>query len=949
METTSKEGDLEVQETALNNTENASLNLGKGEFLTPRKDPAAEIPNLCTPDTFKSPMNFSSVTVEQLGITPESFVKSPAGKPSSFKKSRRRSTVGVRGSPETNHLIRFIAQQRNLKSAEKSPLAQNSPFQSSPGLYRNGTSLREQISAFQSAFYSIKEDEKRTEHPEFLETAKSNSVGMCKNAEISETSSKRRKLSSQTHSDDKCTGVLDLQKFSMAASSNTDRACAVENCPTDPFEKSAETNLPQSGCLLEAPVPLSGLTGTSNGIKVASCVQCKEASDPDSTEKLMDIMDVSTDPAPKVRSLMPPLCGKDNSNTIILRSVLKKPTVKQFAEGLQELSDNLCENEAHPNLISNLTKDCKERKADHFKEPTLLNTRKRKKVTFGEDLTPEVFDESLPANSPLCKGGTPVCKKNLGSISRLLLEQSPVPEHLPQPNFDDNEENLENIEPLQVALAVLSPLKSSVADTLSGTDNVSSSNNHENKSHKVGRVTRTSKRKIALKGCRKKRGRPKKAVEKSLYGQRDFASKKPLLSPILELPEFPEVMPSIPRFQMMESDDFNSNGEHEEMKLPERKNLLPENLEDLQKHQGFNYDVSESCSSYITSSAALDTTTFDPDLNINTIEVNKNESIPKAEITLESEEELKTGAVINNPVTCASLVEQHVDLGHPKLDLICQSQELNVASQNVENIFQDFKTSEGKYIKEEKQNDFLVTTDGKLQIKHVMPGTQKDLGCSHVLTDKIEENQSQKEDLGRSSAESSQGRSLRGRKQRRRSLCFSRGQNFPCEEDGDQQPCVVLHTSLEKPELCKELSDSIEQTFQQTKSKTRVRRSTRLQKDLENEGLVWVSPPFSLSHTSQKTRRRTISTFDSSGFENLLSRKETVSSEETPRVLPDIPGKGNSEGFVATNNLPSKRRRKSFCVSSFENTKNTTPSKSYKRRMLLNEKGGKFSNDLSEI
>lgn len=79
---------------------------------------------------------------------------------------------------------------------------------------------------------------------------------------------------------------------------------------------------------------------------------------------------------------------------------------------------------------------------DHFKEPSILNTRKRKKVTFGEDLTPEVFDESLPANSPLCKGGTPVCKKNLGNISRLLLEQSSVPEHLPQPNFDDKGENL---------------------------------------------------------------------------------------------------------------------------------------------------------------------------------------------------------------------------------------------------------------------------------------------------------------------------------------------------------------------------------------------------------------------------------------------------------------------------------------------------------------------------
>lgn len=66
-------------------------------------------------------------------------------------------------------------------------------------------------------------------------------------------------------------------------------------------------------------------------------MQCKEASDPDSTEKIMDIMDVSTNPAPKVRSLMPPLCGRDtpSSNNIILRSVLKKPTVKQFAEGFQ--------------------------------------------------------------------------------------------------------------------------------------------------------------------------------------------------------------------------------------------------------------------------------------------------------------------------------------------------------------------------------------------------------------------------------------------------------------------------------------------------------------------------------------------------------------------------------------------------------------------------------------
>lgn len=81
-----------------------------------------------------------------------------------------------------------------------------------------------------------------------------------------------------------------------------------------------------------------------------------------------------------------------------------------------------------------------------FTFTALPNTKKRKRVTFGEDLSPEVFDESLPANTPLRKGQTPVRKKDLSSLSPPLLEQSPVPEWLPQPNFDDKEENLVSME-----------------------------------------------------------------------------------------------------------------------------------------------------------------------------------------------------------------------------------------------------------------------------------------------------------------------------------------------------------------------------------------------------------------------------------------------------------------------------------------------------------------------
>lgn len=49
-------------------------------------------------------------------------------------------------------------------------------------------------------------------------------------------------------------------------------------------------------------------------------------------------------------------------------------------------------------------------------------------------------------------------------------------------------------------------------------------------------------------------------------------------------------------------DDFNLNGEFEEVKFFERKNFLFQNLEDFQMNQGFNKNsVFEFCSFYIKS------------------------------------------------------------------------------------------------------------------------------------------------------------------------------------------------------------------------------------------------------------------------------------------------------------------------------------------------------------
>lgn len=50
---------------------------------------------------------------------------------------------------------------------------------------------------------------------------------------------------------------------------------------------------------------------------------------------------------------------------------------------------------------------------------------KKRRVTFGEALSPEIFDETLPANTPLWKGATPIRHPGLQSIDFDCSDVSP--------------------------------------------------------------------------------------------------------------------------------------------------------------------------------------------------------------------------------------------------------------------------------------------------------------------------------------------------------------------------------------------------------------------------------------------------------------------------------------------------------------------------------------------
>uniref|UniRef100_A0A286XMJ9 Cell division cycle associated 2 n=1 Tax=Cavia porcellus TaxID=10141 RepID=A0A286XMJ9_CAVPO len=947
-------------------SENPSLVLGTGTLATPQKHTAEGTPNLCTPQTFKSPLNFSTVTVEQLGITPESFVKNSSGKSSSYlKKARRRSAVGARGSPETNHLIRFMAQQRALKSAEKSPLVPGSPLQGSPGVYRNVGSLRERISAFQLAFHSIKENEKMAscpessaaeERPGMTGSAKKEDQGGCWQPGFpGELSSKRRKVSAGNPEDKLGHGGavgIQIPRAGVDGADDVGASAALAKKPS-------EYGLTQPGCIVEEAVPCPALTEASSGLEVADWTQHKGSSDAVPLDILVTEVSVAT--VPECKSPATPVRRREvpPTETFVLRSVLKKPCAQLSLESLQEHQNNLCDNGMHPSLASDLLNCCKEQKAedqDNCRVPGFLNMKKRKRVTFGEELSPEVFDESLPANTPLCKGGTPARQKDFNRISPQLPEESPVPEHLPQPDFDDKGENLENIEPLEISFAILSPIKSSVSETLSGTDNFSSSDNYQNiSSCKVGKPTWTSnrrnqlasvteenvcnlfnaeaqpckekktngrksqqtkctnravsKKKQVCKGGKKKKRKGKKSVEKRLYGEREIASKKPLLSPIPELPEVSEV--PFAGIRRLHADDFSSTGKWGEadlLKIPKRNPLLWN--ADLHSQQGLNgTDASKLCCSHVTrSSLPMASCHEDSDTNMDT---GDSTAIPQAEIERQSESELAAEMeTASSPASCAAASREHDGSDNGRPGSTSQCLEAAVAGPNAEGLCQVSKATEDTDLKSEEQSDFLEGTEGKPQCNSVC-GSKKEPDClEDVVTRNRKESASHSQDVDSRLAESGSVTGRRERKQRCRSLCHA-DDNICSEQNGHcSPPCGgsgSAGVSLGNCELYRDLSDAIEQAFQRAGSDTKVRRSTRLQKDSETQGLVWLSLP--LPPASQKTKRRASCSLDSRELESLPLRKETGCSTQSTGTE----GEASSQG-PASSRLPSKRR-KSFCAS----------------------------------
>ncbi|KAL8173901.1 UNVERIFIED_CONTAM: hypothetical protein K2H54_033771, partial [Gekko kuhli] len=72
-----------------------------------------------------------------------------------LQKLRRQSTIGVRGSPENNALIRYIAHRKRMRT-------EDSPSQASP--FQRNLLLKDKIAAFQTSFQALEEAAEETIH-----------------------------------------------------------------------------------------------------------------------------------------------------------------------------------------------------------------------------------------------------------------------------------------------------------------------------------------------------------------------------------------------------------------------------------------------------------------------------------------------------------------------------------------------------------------------------------------------------------------------------------------------------------------------------------------------------------------------------------------------------------------------------------------------------------------
>ncbi|KAI1901085.1 hypothetical protein AGOR_G00056500 [Albula goreensis] len=381
--------------------------------------PASVVPAYTLPSTpqNKQSLDFSQVTPAQLGISTQSFIPSSNGKDKtrvSQLKAKRRSTVGVRGSPETNSLIRYIAQQKL-----KSPAVTPQPLQASPFYPRGLSSLKQKMASFQNLL-EVEEDPKQAEQKDTgggsPVLGKENVGPQGRPLPAGPPSSKKPRVGPLTEKAGEAAqatppslGLAPLRSRCHPEQHQVEQTAHVESS-ADSVRRLCSEQLESSQVDSEKPSPVE-----------LTCCQTEEVA----------CGSPGRSPGPR----------RIDQNAIPFTPTRCTPTKEQWT--WTTAAESPCLDPPGMRTSQSLPFPPLSPLATHPTAHTSAcpgatsTQRQKKRVRFGAPLSPEFFDKHLPPSTPLQKGGTPApAPASGGSRLRSLLK---TPQRcgpaLPQPDF----------------------------------------------------------------------------------------------------------------------------------------------------------------------------------------------------------------------------------------------------------------------------------------------------------------------------------------------------------------------------------------------------------------------------------------------------------------------------------------------------------------------------------
>ncbi|XP_068167319.1 cell division cycle-associated protein 2 [Antennarius striatus] len=320
-----------------------------------------------------APLNFSELTPSQFGISIQSFAPAPMSNPKDRSrlaqiKARRRSTIGVRGSPETNSLIRFMAKERM-----KTPPTLQTPelVRGSAFLPRVPSTLRQKMASFQDLM-NVEENEACDSTPmqysntggkiktrDYLSDRKSHYGGKenC-SSPVTPTPNKRRPLPPLE------TCQLEIRETSTPILQFT-------------LKEQEEDKEPVKQFVTQGPLPSR---------ETVEEAQPMLMSPPFHTDPELQAGSPSTNQEDSVFELQSPrkqLPGDDSAAAPPFRLESSLPI--HFVPALLEMKDT----------------------EENASTSESTDKNKKKSVRFGCPLSPEFFDKDLPPSTPLQRGGMP--------------------------------------------------------------------------------------------------------------------------------------------------------------------------------------------------------------------------------------------------------------------------------------------------------------------------------------------------------------------------------------------------------------------------------------------------------------------------------------------------------------------------------------------------------------